>query len=209
MIALVVGAALAQSPNPEGVPTDAPAKDLRKCDKLDERRRATAVLADVAEQVRVDPVSSTSFEFNDRLKRVRKAANGYLCTYGDFLNAATALSVSGKSKDLDKAFRWAAVAAGGALPNAPVVATHSFDRALVSRGLPQHYGTQYGVLNGQPRACMYPIDPTVTDAQRAEWGVAPIADTIAAFLAEKGHRGKPPTEQTLRRVNLLCLLEKW
>lgn len=204
MISLLLAAALAATPVPD------PGKDGKKCEADPGAvRRAQTVLADVAEQVRVDPVSSVSFEFKDRIKRVKKASRGYLCTYEDFLNAATALSVSGKKKDLDNAFRWAAIAANGRLPNARIVATHAFDRALVSRGLPQNYGTQFGIANGVARGCMYPVDPAFTDEERAAWGVQSLEKTVVAYLAEKGYAGQPPTDQTLQRLNLMCISEKW
>lgn len=204
MISLLLAAALAATPVLD------PGKDGKKCDgDPDALRRAQTVLADVAKQVRVDPVSSVSFEFQTRLKRAKKASRGHLCTHEDFLNAATALSVSGKRKDLDKAFRWAAIAANGHLPNARIVATRAFDRSLVARGLPQHYGTQFGISNGRARGCMFPVDPAFTDEQRAEWGVQPLVKTVTAYLAEAGHAGQTPNDQTLQRLNLMCISEKW
>lgn len=204
MIALLLGAALA------AVPALEPGKAGKKCDGDEGAvRRAQTVLEDVAKQVRIDPVSSVSFEFKDRIKRAKKASRGYLCTYEDHLNAATVLSVSGNKKDLDKAFQWAAVAANGQVPNARIIATHAFDRALVARGLPQHYGTQFGISNGRARGCMYPVDPTFTDEQRAAWGVQSLEKTVVAYLAEMGHAGQTPNDQTLQRLNLMCISEKW
>ncbi len=41
------------------------------------------------------------------------------------------------------------------------------DRALMMRNLPQRYGTQLHVVAN--RYGLYRVNPTVTDAERAEW----------------------------------------
>lgn len=49
----------------------------------------------------------------------------------------------------------------------------AYDRILMSQGLPQKYGTQYIIRQG--RRVLYDVDPTTTDAQRAQWHVPPLA----------------------------------
>lgn len=48
------------------------------------------------------------------------------------------------------------------------------DRALMHRGLPQRWGTQFTRPPGEPWE-LWPVDPTVTDDERARWNVKPLA----------------------------------
>jgi hypothetical protein len=57
---------------------------------------------------------------------------------------------------------------GGAL----WLAAASKDRELMTLGKPQLYGTQMRAANGWYER--YPVDPSVTNAERARWGVEPI-----------------------------------
>jgi hypothetical protein len=52
-----------------------------------------------------------------------------------------------------------------------VIAT-AWDRALIKRGLPQRFGTQFVRENG--RLSLGPVDPSITDSQRALYGVPPL-----------------------------------
>ena len=54
------------------------------------------------------------------------------------------------------------------------LAAAAYDRWLVSQGKPQRFGTQSRTVDG--RLALYPVDPTTTDAERAEWLVKPLAD---------------------------------
>jgi len=48
------------------------------------------------------------------------------------------------------------------------------DRELMNLGKPQLYGTQFRKVDG--RWVLYEVNPTVTDAERAEWNVPPLAE---------------------------------
>jgi hypothetical protein len=48
----------------------------------------------------------------------------------------------------------------------------AWDRSLLARGLPQRYGTQFVRENGH--WSLGQVDPTVTDSQRALYGVPPL-----------------------------------
>jgi hypothetical protein len=52
----------------------------------------------------------------------------------------------------------------------------AYDRVLMSQGRPQKYGTQYIMRHG--RRILYDVDPSTTDAQRAEWHVPPLAQCL-------------------------------
>ncbi len=51
------------------------------------------------------------------------------------------------------------------------------DRRLLVSGLPQKYGTQFEQVDGVWR--LSPVDSTVSDAERARWGVPPLAEAEA------------------------------
>ncbi len=182
----------------------------KRCTKDPEgARNASAELAELARLTLEAPVASTTDEHARRLKRVHKLAKGYLCDRAAFRDAALVLVSSTSPRDLDLAASLAQEAAKEGLDRAHWAFTQAFDRALVARGLPQSFGTQFGAVDGDARACMYPVDPSFTDEERKAWSVPPLAEQIAAYLAERGHPGEPPTAQTLRRLNLMCLNEAW
>jgi len=52
----------------------------------------------------------------------------------------------------------------------------AYDRWLMNQGKPQMYGTQYTLKEG--KWVLYEVDPTTTDAQRAEWNVPPLAQAL-------------------------------
>lgn len=64
------------------------------------------------------------------------------------------------------------------------LAAASLDRYLVFSGMPQKYGTQTVFDPALQRLVVPPVDPRTTDAERAEWGVEPLA----TFL-----KRQPPT----------------
>lgn len=191
-----------------GKPVD-PVAYAASCEKKPtEAEPVAAGLAELAELLRSSPVSNTSDEHDDRLKKARKLiGQKLLCTPESYRDAALALLPSTETKDLDLAAELARHAADQQVPNATFAFTNAFDRSLVSQGVAQKYGTQYGQVSG--RLCIYPIDPTFTDAQRAEWKVAPLTQTYTGFLQQQGFQGKSPDEVTLRALNLMCISEKW
>ena len=50
------------------------------------------------------------------------------------------------------------------------------DRALMSQGKPQLYGTQFRKDLKENRWYLYETDPTVTDKERAKWHVPPLSE---------------------------------
>ncbi|MBV9228441.1 MAG: hypothetical protein JOZ18_03935 [Chloroflexi bacterium] len=51
----------------------------------------------------------------------------------------------------------------------------AYDRWLMKQGKPQKYGTQYISHGGGPYT-LWEVDPTTTDAERAEWNVPSLAE---------------------------------
>lgn len=56
------------------------------------------------------------------------------------------------------------------------LAASAMDRWLMSQGKPQRYGTQFVREKGGVWK-LHEVDPTVTDEERARWGVPPLAET--------------------------------
>jgi hypothetical protein len=82
-----------------------------------------------------------------------------------------------------------------------------FDRYKIARGLPQWYGTQYGLRDG--KKCIFPVDPAATDEERTLHSIAPIAETYAALLKESDKAGYDPTADILVRYDLVCVSKAW
>ena len=57
------------------------------------------------------------------------------------------------------------------------LAAATYDRWLVQQGKPQRYGTQYQAREG--RWELYEVDPSISDDERASWGVPPLHESIA------------------------------
>jgi|GEM_PF-401622 len=69
--------------------------------------------------------------------------------------------------------RLAQIALEAGDPEARWIYAAALDRYQMSQGQPQKYGTQYTLVDG--RYELYPIDPATTDAERAQYGVPPLA----------------------------------
>lgn len=57
------------------------------------------------------------------------------------------------------------------------LAAATYDRWLVQQGKAQRYGTQYQAREG--RWELYEVDPSITDEERASWGVPPLHESIS------------------------------
>jgi hypothetical protein len=69
----------------------------------------------------------------------------------------------------------------------------TLDRYLMSQGELQKYGTQYAWVNGT--YTLYPVDPTTTDAERAEYNVPPLNEAMQSV--PEGTGGAPVRRQWL------------
>ena len=95
----------------------------------------------------------------------------------DFYHAAMVFQHGRTPEDFQRAHELAvrAVELDSSNDRARWLAAAAKDRALVSRRLPQLYGTQYrhlpdGTMN------LYPVDPTIGDDERRKWNVMPLAN---------------------------------
>jgi hypothetical protein len=63
-------------------------------------------------------------------------------------------------------------------PGANWIYAAATDRRLRSLNLPQKYGTQFMCIGGSDVGELQAYDPATTDAERAEYGVPPLAESL-------------------------------
>ena len=92
----------------------------------------------------------------------------------DYFHAAMVFQHGSTEEDIAKAHELSLKAAelDPAHPTARWLAAASKDRLLMRQGKPQLYGTQFRKVDG--KWTLWDVDPSVTDEQRAEWGVPPL-----------------------------------
>lgn len=116
----------------------------------------------------------------DRLARVKEILDaGGARVSADYFHAAMVFQHGHEAADYERAhaLAWKAAELDPSATTARWLAAASEDRLLMFQGKPQKYGTQYRKEGG--RWELYPVDPTVTDAERAAWGVPPLAEAQA------------------------------
>lgn len=97
----------------------------------------------------------------------------------DAFHAASLLVESDRPAEVERAAALARQALAGdpdLLDARPLVAI-AVDRARMLAGQPQKFGTQLVEVAGRWK--VYDVDPAVTDAERAEWGLPPLAEAQA------------------------------
>jgi hypothetical protein len=77
----------------------------------------------------------------------------------------------------DLAHQLAEVAIQRGYTRARWISAASLDRGLMSRGLPQKYGTQY-ISYGDGPLELYQYDPTTTDEERQQYDIPPLHELL-------------------------------
>ena len=105
----------------------------------------------------------------------------------DYYHAAMVFQHSVKPEDHDHAHAWCleALKLDPGHAKARWLAAASKDRALMWRGKPQLYGTQFKRVDG--KWILWEVDPSITDEERAKWGVPPLS--VARERVEKLNAG--------------------
>lgn|GEM_PF-3466820 len=98
------------------------------------------------------------------------------------------------------AYFLAKAAAEGGYSDGKWLAAATYDRYLVSQGLPQKYGTQFMLNPATGFMEFSPVDPRTTDAERSEWDVPPVQDTLRRF-EESGMAQSPRPSLTLAELS--------
>ncbi len=115
----------------------------------------------------------------DHARKARVAeilAAGGARTSDDYFSAAMVYQHGDSVEDFQRAHDLAAKAVELDPTNdtAKWLAAAAEDRYLMNLGKPQRYGTQFRKTNGKWE--LYQVDPSVTDEERARWGVPPLAE---------------------------------
>ncbi len=61
------------------------------------------------------------------------------------------------------------------------LAAASLDRSLLMEGKPQKYGTQFKLNENNAWELILPVDPYITDDERAIWNVPPLKDALKGY----------------------------
>lgn len=112
-----------------------------------------------------------------RRERVRAMVEaGEIHTSEDRIHAAAILLSGSELEDLTLAERLALEAGEAGEPAGFRLAAEAIDRQCVRRGVPQKYGTQAEYAPVLKRWRLYPIDGTVSDAQREAMGLPSLTE---------------------------------
>ena len=109
------------------------------------------------------------------------AADHWLTQAHDYYHAAVVLMHGDQAEEFATGLAYARVAATRAEHRAWCVVAACWDRFLIAKRKPQRYGTQFLRING--RWGLGEIDPSVSDAERALYGVPPLWVQIKSAAA--------------------------
>lgn len=112
----------------------------------------------------------------ERRKRVLEiVAEGGAKVADDYYHAGMVFQHGDKPEDYDRAHEWClkALELDPEHPMARWLAAASKDRALMWRGKPQLYGTQFKKVD--EKWILWEVDPSVTDEERVRWDVPPLS----------------------------------
>lgn len=162
---------------------------------------------DAGEQDRPDrsPTATSVLERDEeRVKQVLALADkGRLCTPLARWQAAWLLLQSDEPATLERAVELARQSTTGGEKRGPWLTAYAFDLWRVAGGYRQSYGTQTQVtLTGH--RCLVEVEPDVTDDERRQFGMPPIAETYRKILDLNGHPDEPATLERLQRYELYC-----
>lgn len=131
------------------------------------------------QQDRRGPIDWKIVSERDRQRRERVnelLAAGAAKTGADYLAAAFVFQHGTQLEDFAKARELAAEAARKGHPAGLWLTAAAWDRWLMMAGKPQRFGTQYKLDEATKQMRLYPVDPSVTDAERERWGFPPLAE---------------------------------
>ena len=174
----------------------------RPADQLAEVSATLKGLAAAEEQDAADMRDDKADRDQDRVKTAKSyAKKGWLCTPEDRFHAAWVMRHSSDANDLKLALDEATAAMNGHVPRANWLTAIVFDRHQVHTGQPQRYGSMLGTPEG--KLCLYAIDESITDADRALYGMPPIQTQLKRVLDANGIR-EDATLREVKRRDLIC-----
>ncbi len=180
---------------------DLPAQDTDAPGPEQRQELAALYAADLAEHAAVPPVDTPEYaalRARDRARRARTlAALEHLRAAGAVSpaalhHAAWLLNHGETPGEARQAHTLACEAAARGYAPARWLAAAAYDRACMYAGRPQRYGTQF-VPDGV-RYRLWDVEPATTDAERAAWGVPPLAEQRARAEAMTRTEPQPPLD---------------
>jgi uncharacterized protein DUF6624 len=152
---------------PQDRPDDAELRDLFDQDQADRDRGDGG-----------DPADDSAERDRERRSRgMAKLTAGQVRSPGDCYHLAVLLQHGGSPSHYQLAHELSRRAAAAGHPGAARLSAATHDRWLMHHGLPQKYGTQYVLIDGE--WAHWHTDPATTDEERARFGVPPLADLLA------------------------------
>jgi tetratricopeptide (TPR) repeat protein len=125
------------------------------------------------------PEAFRAFMEADRTRRQQveaMLAAGAVKSGADYRAAALIFQHGDTLADYARARELALEAARRGSPQGMRLAVLAWDRWLVKAGYLQRFGTQYRMDPGSRRGVLQPVDPRVSDDERARWEVLPLAE---------------------------------
>jgi hypothetical protein len=207
MIWILVSAAFAAPPAVEAVKYQLP-----DCERLEDRRETSRQLAKLRAQDEHDRAHwSESIADRDaaRVSIVRTlVSEGRICSPQDHYDAAWILQRSTESEDQLRAHVFAFHALASGMRKAEKLTAVAYDRWLVSRGLPQWYGTQYRT-DSNMRTCLIEVDPQAPDAERVAVGLPRLTDVVRRAQERNGREPIAEGVTALEMNGLYCPALPW
>lgn len=184
MIWTLVSAAFAAPPAVEALTYHLP-----DCERLEDRPETSRALTKLRLQDERDRIhwSDTMAERDaERVAVVQQlVSEGRVCSPQDHFDAAVILQRSTEPEDQLTAHVFAFHALANGIRKAQKLTAVTYDRWLVSRGLPQWYGSQYRT-DVQYRTCLIEIDPKSTDTERVSAGLPRLSDIVRRAQERNG-----------------------
>lgn len=105
-------------------------------------------------------------------------SSGKIKTAHDYLGAAQIFTRGTTDSDFAQARALALEALHRGALTGYALAAQAWDRWLLATGHPQRFGTQYRPASGGGPfpTSLAPVDPAITDEERAHWGIPPLAE---------------------------------
>jgi len=158
--------------------------ELHEIFLADQKERADLIASGDVEKISTE--TGMNLLRHDSLRRQQTyslIAHNSLKTALDFYEAALVLQHGNDTADFLTAHQLALSAIKLGNEDAKWLAAATLDRYLVRQRKPQKYGTQSFTNKKTGKRELYPVDPSVTDEERAKWNVPPLANALK--LVEK------------------------
>lgn len=121
---------------------------------------------------------------NDRMRRekvLELSKKGEIQSGLDYHHAALIMQHGETTEDYKLAHKFTAKALELGDETVRWLFAATLDRYLLSSGKPQKYGTQFKQNENSEWELAHPIDPDVTDEERAQYNIPPLKDALRTY----------------------------